>query len=162
MILKLAVPVLLLCVLLPIGYFFRGQQTRKRFNKALAVNVATFFGVLFFSAFFMFSGRVFAAEEVAAVSSGEGLKFLAAALSTGLGCIGTGIGVGQAAAAAIGAISENEAIFGKTLVFVGLAEGIYDRVISMKYNIGNDDLSEFDIYIKEIDEFYQGLYEKNI
>ena len=71
------------------------------------------------------------AKETAA-SSASGLGYLAAALSTGLAAIGAGIGVGQAGSAAIGAISEDSSILGKTLIILGLAEGvaIYGLVIS--------------------------------
>lgn len=57
---------------------------------------------------------------------------LGAALATGLACIGAGISVGIAGAAAIGGITEKPEILGRTLIFVGLAEGIaiYGLIIS--------------------------------
>jgi len=57
---------------------------------------------------------------------------LGAALATGLACIGAGIAVGIAGAAAIGGITEKPEILGRTLIFVGLAEGIaiYGLIIS--------------------------------
>jgi V/A-type H+-transporting ATPase subunit K len=57
---------------------------------------------------------------------------LAAALSTGLAAIGAGIAVGMVGAAAAGAIAEKPEIFGRVLIFVGLAEGIaiYGLIIS--------------------------------
>jgi V/A-type H+-transporting ATPase subunit K len=57
---------------------------------------------------------------------------LAAALSTGLAAIGAGIAVGLVGAAAVGAIAEKPEIFGRVLIFVGLAEGIaiYGLIIS--------------------------------
>ena len=57
---------------------------------------------------------------------------LAAALSTGLACIGAGIAVSGTGAAAVGAIAEKPETFGRSLIFVGLAEGIaiYGLVIS--------------------------------
>lgn len=57
---------------------------------------------------------------------------LAAALSTGLACIGGGIAVGGSGAAAIGATAEKPETFGRSLLFVGLAEGIaiYGLVLS--------------------------------
>ena len=57
---------------------------------------------------------------------------LGAALSTGLAAIGAGIAVGIAGAAAIGAITEKPETLGRTLIFVGLAEGIaiYGLIIS--------------------------------
>ena len=61
-----------------------------------------------------------------------GLGYLAAGLSVGLACIGGGIAVSSAASAALGAISEDSSILGKSLIFVGLAEGVclYGLIIS--------------------------------
>ena len=61
-----------------------------------------------------------------------GLGYLAAALSTGLSCVGGGIAVASAASAALGAISEDPSALGKSLIFVGLAEGVclYGLIIS--------------------------------
>lgn len=56
--------------------------------------------------------------------SSKGLGFLAMALCMGLGCLGAGIAVAAAAPAAIGAITENEKMFGKVLIFVAMAEGV--------------------------------------
>ena len=57
---------------------------------------------------------------------------LAAAISTGLAAIGAVIAVGIAGAAAIGAIAEKPELLGRTLIFVGLAEGIviYGLIVS--------------------------------
>ena len=53
-------------------------------------------------------------------------------LVTGLSCIGGGIAVASAASAALGAISEDSSVLGKSLIFVGLAEGVclYGLIIS--------------------------------
>ena len=61
-----------------------------------------------------------------------GMGCVAAALSTGMSCIGGGIAVSAAASAALGAISEDGSILGKSLIFVGLAEGVclYGLIIS--------------------------------
>ncbi|MCL5032508.1 MAG: ATP synthase subunit C [Thermotogae bacterium] len=82
-------------------------------------------------------GRALAATTAAAtstiVSNGVGLGLLGAGLSTGLAAIGAGIGVGIAGAAGIGAISEKPEMLGRTLIYVGLAEGvaIYGLIISI-------------------------------
>jgi V/A-type H+/Na+-transporting ATPase subunit K len=57
---------------------------------------------------------------------------LAAALSTGLACIGAGIAVAASGAAAVGATAEKPESFGRALIFVGLSEGIaiYGLIIS--------------------------------
>ena len=86
------------------------------------------------AAAFMFSGNAFAAEETAAAvsNSAAGMGYLSAALATGLSCLGGGIAVSAAASAALGAISEDSSILGKSLIFVGLAEGVclYGLIIS--------------------------------
>ena len=74
-------------------------------------------------------------EEVAAPedNANNGIGLMAAALSTGLAAIGAGIAVAIVGSAALGAISENEKLLGKTIIFVGLAEGIaiYGLIISI-------------------------------
>ncbi len=59
--------------------------------------------------------------------------YMAAALATGLSALAAGIAVAGVGAAAIGAIAEKPDLFGRTLVFVGLAEGIaiYGLIISI-------------------------------
>ena len=49
---------------------------------------------------------------------------LAAGISTGLAALGAGVAVSGTGAAAIGAISEKPDMFGRALLFVGLAEGV--------------------------------------
>ena len=73
------------------------------------------------------------AAPAATESSASGLGFIAAALSTGLACIASGIAVGSVGSSALGAVSEDPKILGKTLIFVGLAEGIaiYGLIISI-------------------------------
>ncbi len=65
-------------------------------------------------------------------ASSDGLRYIGAALSTGIASIGAGFGVGGAAPAAIGACSENPKSFVKAMIFVVLGEGlaIYGLVIS--------------------------------
>lgn len=65
--------------------------------------------------------------------SSSGMGFLAAALSTGLATIGAGYAVGVVGSSALGAVSEDPDILGKTLIFVGLAEGIaiYGLIVSI-------------------------------
>jgi len=65
-------------------------------------------------------------------SLGKGLAYLAAALSTGLAALGAGVAVSGTGAAAIGAIAEKPEALGRSLIFVGLAEGvaIYGLLIS--------------------------------
>ena len=64
--------------------------------------------------------------------TGDPYASLAAALSTGLAAVGAGIAVSSTGAAAIGAIAEKPETLGRSLIFVGLAEGlaIYGLIIS--------------------------------
>jgi V/A-type H+-transporting ATPase subunit K len=75
---------------------------------------------------------VHAAGLGAAAAGTDPYVTLAAALSTGLACIGAGIGISSTGAAAVGAIAEKPESFGRALIFVGLAEGIaiYGLIIS--------------------------------
>ena len=63
----------------------------------------------------------------------NGIGMIAAAIATGLACIGSGIAVAIVASSAVGAISENPGLLGKTIIFAGLAEGIaiYGLIISI-------------------------------
>ena len=70
---------------------------------------------------------------IADVSLGFGLTMIGVAIPTGLATIGAGIAVGPVGAAALALISEKPEMFGRTLVYLGLAEGIaiYGLVISI-------------------------------
>lgn len=70
-------------------------------------------------------------EEKDATTNGVGL--IAAALAIGLSAIGSGIAVAVVASSAVGAISENPSLLGKTVIFAGLAEGIaiYGLIIAI-------------------------------
>ena len=121
---------LVLSIGVPFGAFAAGEKTKGRYKTALGVNVFLFFGTMIAAAAFMFSGNAFAAA--AASNSAAGMGYLSAALATGLSCLGGGIAVSAAASAALGAISEDSSILGKSLIFVGLAEGVclYGLIIS--------------------------------
>lgn len=69
----------------------------------------------------------------AALGTAAGLGFIGAALSTGLACVGAGIGVAFVGSAALGIVGEKPSMFGTTLIYIGLAEGIaiYGLVISL-------------------------------
>ena len=139
---------LLLAISIASGTVFYGRRAMKK-NKKGSVKKAIFasvsaFGVVMVSMIVLaISGYpVFAAGEAgtaaaeaanSGLSLGDGFKYLAAALSTGLATIGTGLAVGSVGSSAIGAVSEDSTILGKTLIFVGMAEGIaiYGMIISI-------------------------------
>lgn len=41
------------------------------------------------------------------------------------------------------------------------AEGIFEKVIAIKYDVPNDNISLLDIYKNDIDDFYNNVIEKN-
>lgn len=121
------------------------QKGRTALRYAVKINMAVMASLVLIATMLIFTGTSFAAESASAQGgadsavtetasdSGNGLGLLAAALSTGMATIGAGIAVAVSASAALGAISEDSSILGKTLIFVGLAEGIaiYGLIISI-------------------------------
>jgi V/A-type H+-transporting ATPase subunit K len=83
------------------------------------------------------AGTAASAAEGAAVSRlpGEAWAWglMAAATSTALAALGAGYAVAKVGAAAIGALAEKPELFGRLLIFVGLAEGIaiYGLIVSI-------------------------------
>lgn len=125
--------ILIASILVPGGYYLLSEKKKGNFKAALGFNVLFFFGTLIVGNILLFSGNIQAAETATeAASSTEGWRYLAAALSTGLSCIGAGIAVASAASSALGALSEDSSIMGKALIFVALAESIalYGLIIS--------------------------------
>ena len=117
---------LILSIVVPFRLYFKGERTKKRYKVSLAVNAIAFFGLMLGTGLVMFGGQASAADAANAAAGGmaTGLGYLAAGLSIGLSCVGGGIAVASAASAALGAISEDSSILGKSLIFVGLAEGV--------------------------------------
>ncbi len=122
---------------LPLVKVFKGQATKKQAKTRLYVHISMFFALVTFVFVWQSGGiRVFAATtdpDPFIGSIAQGLGFLGAALATGLSSLGAGIAVASAAPAAIGAFSEDEKNFGKSLIFVALGEGvaIYGLIISI-------------------------------
>ena len=111
---------LVLSIIVPFGYYFIGEKSRGRYKTTIATNAFFFFGTMLVAAMVMFAGS----SSVQAATGADagiatGLGYIAAALVTGLSCIG-------------GGIAEDQSILGKSLIFVGLAEGValYGLIIS--------------------------------
>ncbi len=110
------------------------DEKNLKMKKFLKVNLSTFIPLLAASLIFMAPNVVAAATEgISGSITDAGLGYIAAALSTGLACIGGGYAVGVVGSAALGAVSEDQKILGKTLIYVGLAEGvaIYGLIIAI-------------------------------
>ena len=116
---------LLLSIVVPFAYFLSGTKNKARYKLTIGTNAAAFFGIMLVACGFMFSGNAQAAEAAAETAQAAG------GLSTGMGYLAAAL-VTSAASAALGAISEDSSILGKSLIFVGLAEGVclYGLIIS--------------------------------
>jgi len=110
------------------------MKHRLRFTLALVAvtGVLAVFGTMLLAV----TPDALAAETSAAGSAmlgNAGYAFLAAAISTALAALGAGFAVAKVGAAAIGALAEKPELFGRLLIFVGLAEGIaiYGLIVSI-------------------------------
>ena len=125
---------LILSIIVPFGCFFLGEKSRKRYKKSLAANCFMFFGVILVASVVMFAGTsgVQAADAASADGLATGLGYIGSALVTGISGLGSGIAVASSASAALGALSEDGSLFGKSIIFVAMAEGIalYGLIIS--------------------------------
>ena len=110
---------------LPLVKMFTSKVNKSSAKWRLLTHVGGFFGAVIMVLCFAMSNAS-AAETVSAMTG---------TIAQGLGCsaLGAGIAVAAAAPAAIGAFSENENNFGKSLIFVALGEGvaIYGLLISI-------------------------------
>ena len=135
---ELLLPLILIALIsLPLVNVFRGKKSVSVAKRRMITHVCFFFaivlGTVFFSATKAYAAGADDVTMKMAGSIGQGLGFIAAALATGLSALGAGIAVAAAAPAAIGAFSENEKNFGKSMLFVALGEGvaIYGLLISI-------------------------------
>ena len=122
---------LLMAPLIPV---YTGVKTGQKAKNAFIFHICAFLGVMLLMALLPLGGIASAASSssLSSDSVNEGLKYIAAALSTGIASIGAGIALSGGAPAAIGACSEDPKAFGKAMIFVVLGEGIaiYGLVIS--------------------------------
>lgn len=123
-------------VLLTIGsgvmlLYMNCETSKPKLKRILRSNLFTFIPMMLAAFVILIPDVVSAAAEGTANPSGLG--FIAAALCTGFATIGAGYAVGAVGSSALGAVSEDPKILGKTLIFVGLAEGIaiYGLIISI-------------------------------
>ena len=131
---QLLLPLFALALIcLPLLRALYNASKGKSVKASMITNLSAFVGVCALAVVMPMSG-VFAGDVVTNVaSSSAGLGYIAAALVTGLACIGAGIAVAAGAPAAIGAVSEDPKSFAKALIFVVLGEGIaiYGLLISI-------------------------------
>ncbi len=114
---------------------------RKVFYGLLGFNLLLLLGSLVVIGFSLAVYHPWAAAQEAAPAEaaplgggiGWGLGLLGAALSTGGSSLGAAWALSRVGAAALGSITERPELFGRSLVYVGLAEGIaiYGIIISI-------------------------------
>lgn len=128
--------------LIALGIYFELMPSAKRpkpqwFKPVMGGNLAVFgLGIV--------GTMVFGVQEVLAAApagvdaevvdlSGLGLALIGIGLPTGLATIGAGLAVGPVGAAALAVIAEKPEMFGRTLIYLGLAEGIaiYGLVVTI-------------------------------
>lgn len=113
----------------------RPAQAKRWVKRTLVTNLALFI-VAATGVMFLGIQDVLAAAETATggvISEGLGLALIGIGIPTGLAAIGAGIAVGPVGAASLGIISEKPEMFGRTLIYLGLAEGIaiYGLVVTI-------------------------------
>ncbi|MET0028333.1 MAG: ATP synthase subunit C [Candidatus Thiodiazotropha sp.] len=113
------------------------KAARPWFKPTIGINLVVFVAA---QAALMFLGvqDVMAAVEPAMEGGGEisiglGLGIIGVGIPTALSTIGAGIAVGPIGAASLAVLAEKPEIFGRTLIYLGLAEGIaiYGLVMSI-------------------------------
>ena len=112
-------------------------RLRTVFKPALAVQMTVFVGAMF-GLLALGIGDAMAQpavveQAVTEVSVGLGLAIIGVGIPTALSTIGAGIAVGPIGSAALAAITEKPEMLGRSLIYIGLAEGIaiYGLVVSI-------------------------------
>jgi V/A-type H+-transporting ATPase subunit K len=113
------------------------QGYRPWYKPTLAANLGLFVAAQL-ALLFMGAQEVMAATEAAQAGAGEistglGLAIIGIGIPTALSTVGAGIAVGPIGAASLAVLAEKPEIFGRTLIYLGLAEGIaiYGLVMSI-------------------------------
>lgn len=112
-----------------------GSRAQRWWKGTVGVNLLLF--VVAGSAMLMLGMQDALAQQAAAprgeVSVGLGLALLGAGLPTALAAFGAGLAVGPVGAASLAVIAEKPEMFGRTLIYLGLAEGIaiYGLVVTI-------------------------------
>lgn len=109
-----------------------------RWLKAGVLSNFLIFGAGLATALLLGVQEVMAAEPAAAagaveITLGKGLALIGIGLPTALAAIGAGLALGPVGSAALAVIAEKPDMFGRTLIYMGLAEGvaIYGLVMSI-------------------------------
>jgi len=109
------------------------STSRRGIRRLLVVNGALVAGMLVLGALVMAGAVDPAAAQTGASASGAQGAYIGAGIAVAGSTVGAGIAVAYTGAAALAAISEKPESFGRSLVIVGLAEGIaiYGLVVAI-------------------------------
>ncbi len=114
-----------------------GMRRAPRWLKGgLAVNLLTFVGaqvgLLLLGMHDVMAGPE-TGEAAREITVGKGLAMIGIGIPTAVATIGAGIAVGPVGAASLAVITEKPEMFGRTLIYLGLAEGIaiYGLVVTI-------------------------------
>jgi V/A-type H+-transporting ATPase subunit K len=109
------------------------RWTKPAMGTQLLVFLGAQFGLLLLGINEAFAEESIEVMETTGISTGMGLAILGAGIPTALSTIGAGIAVGPIGAASLAAITEKPETLGRTLIYLGLAEGIaiYGLVVSI-------------------------------
>lgn len=114
-----------------------GTRVRPWYRPAIGTQLITFvaaqLGLLIVGMDQALAETAAAVGTTGEISTGMGLAIIGAGIPTALSTIGAGIAVGPIGAASLAAITEKPETLGRTLIYLGLAEGIaiYGLVISI-------------------------------
>ena len=102
----------------------------------IALMAATLLLGIAASALLLWAPSAHAATDAVAGNAGRldnSWIFLGAALATGMSSLGAGLAVAKVGTAAVGALAERPELFGRLMIFIGLAEGIaiYGLIVSI-------------------------------
>ena len=113
------------------------RASARRWRGMVGANLLTFVGAEL-ALMFLAMQQAMAQTEVATggvreISVGLGLALIGIGIPTGLATVGAGIAVGPVGASSLAVISEKPEMFGRTLIYLGLAEGIaiYGLVVTI-------------------------------
>jgi len=128
--------------ILAMGFYFeiyplsKPAKVPRWLKSTVAVNVLTFVGAQL--GLLLFGIQEVMAEPTAVtagreITIGMGLAMIGIGIPTAFATIGAGIAVGPVGAASLAVVAEKPEMFGRTLVYLGLAEGIaiYGLVVTI-------------------------------
>jgi V/A-type H+/Na+-transporting ATPase subunit K len=106
-----------------------GLRSLRWWRGAVGVNLLTFIVAQIGLLFLVVQDAMAQEAEVAAtvpkeISVGMGLSLIGIGLPTAAATLAAGLAVGTVGASALAAVSEKPELFGRTLIYLGLAEGI--------------------------------------